>query len=309
MTLSVCARRVHGGKYMPEDWIPTKNDVIIGRGKRVVHHAGNQKLRALVQQEVELYSCAKNRAAKSVIIIRVFKAIRADTEIGFVKKDPSTKKFYAVEDTAAKITIAQYFRDALADGYKSSKQYKQKLRDALKRSVSDVGQGGAPMGHFSSHVALKRSASAGDPYHASLPMSCNVFEEPVHQASSSHFLKMARTRCNPPMVHNILQSASDLLEDDGDCSWPTMGEETNVRISAQQSSDDTALSKEAFANLYRNFASNTDKTSDPFEPTPLKEASSPMTVDKVESSPFHFSMNDAFACEGNEEDTGPMAAV
>jgi hypothetical protein len=254
---------------MPDDWAPTKHDVIIGRGKKVYHHAGNQKLRDLVKVEVDAYSQAKNRAAKSIIIIRIFNAMRVDTDVGFVKKDPSNKKYYAVEDTAAKIAIAQYFRDALADGYKSSRKYKQKLRDEMKRSVSDIGQHSESM----DAKALKRSASAGDALRASAPMSeflfgnDNSFEVfPVHLR-----MKMARTRCNPPATITMLQQASDFLEEQDECPFPDIEvEETNLRPSKK---DSFLSNNDAFVNLYRAFGTNINHSCDPFEPTPLRESS------------------------------------
>lgn len=312
MTSPIINRRI-GGSNLPKDWVPNKDVVVIGRGKKVHAHAGNQKLRDLVQVEVEAYANAKNRAAKSTIIIRVFRAVRADSDIGFVKKDPKTQRYFAVEDTAAKITIAQYFRDALADGYKSSKQYKQKLRDALKRSVSDSGAENRPMAQHCS--MMKRSASLGDKhqsmgmYGVSRSMFEDDLEEPMYDESPSYYMKMARTQARSrSSVHGILQSATDLLtEESSNCEWTaqadTLVEETNVRI--PNKIDESLISKDVFSNLYSAFGSNVDTSCNPFEPTPLKEQPSCYSM-KAEpvvsaSSPFGFSFENAFGCSKDQD--------
>lgn len=47
---------------------------------------------------------------------------------GFVKQDSKTKRWYAMEESSARTSTAQAFRDALSGTYRSSKQFKQQRR-------------------------------------------------------------------------------------------------------------------------------------------------------------------------------------
>jgi hypothetical protein len=84
----------------------------------------------LIYSKVELYEAAGNKTAKSSIINQTLQLIkRASQETGgFVKQDPATKRWYAVDNSAARTTTAQAFRDALSSVYRSSKRAKQQSR-------------------------------------------------------------------------------------------------------------------------------------------------------------------------------------
>jgi hypothetical protein len=267
--------------------------VWIGRGKTVNAHPGNHKLLAIVQTEVAAYSKAQNRAAKTNIISRVFQAIRADSPVGFVKRDPCTKRFFAVEDTTAKITIAQYFRDALADqeGYKSSKRYKQKLRDALKRSHSDCGQDNEEMMAAASRTTLRRCSSAGTPQQGlklqQMPVTVTVTRSLFQTAKDTGAVSMevmarqvsavfvgtgtaTRAGNSRQAVRHVLQSAADLVEDD---DYSDVEETSVCAMDAPSRTEHKIPSRDVFASLYTAFGSDPVMTPNPYEPTPINESS------------------------------------
>jgi len=112
--------------------------VMIGRGRKCLNNEGNRRFRAMVKIELREYSAGR-KAKKSSIIKRILRAIRNSCPlgIGFVKQDALTGRFYTATETAAKVTIAQAFRDCLHEhGYKSSKQHKQFKRDIAKGKVN-----------------------------------------------------------------------------------------------------------------------------------------------------------------------------
>ena len=235
--------------YLPDDFVPSKNEVIVGRGRRVVHHAGNMKLRLLVQAEIKDYAAAKNRAAKTAIISRVFKAVLADSTIGFVKRDTATKKYFKMEYTASKTTIAQYFRDALADEYKSSKQYKQKLRDAIKEDTP-------------SPISQVRQVST---YSESIPKTETVLgDSPLARDGSAPLPRLPRSGGNQVAsfedLATILTSASVLIEGE-DFDW-------SDKTEAQQAETPLSL----FSSLFSSLGSDLDCSTNPFEPTPIFES-------------------------------------
>ena len=238
-------------------------------------HPGNQKLRAIVQSEVEAYSNAKNRADKTIIIARVFETIRAASSVGFVKRDPSTKVFITVEDTAAKMTIAQYFRDALADQrrYKSSKKYKQELRDAVRRSVSVGDEHDESIVTSCSRTNLLRQTSAPEPtcvhfnkFPPKTLLANSCFQNATDKFAVVGASTIATTE-NPRHhdihnIRNLLQTVADLLEDD-DCGF--LNDEAPIPIQVESST------KDVFSSLYNAFGSDAVVTPNPYEPTPIDE--------------------------------------
>jgi hypothetical protein len=121
---------------LPEDFIPDDSHVIIGRGRKCVEHSGNRRLRAIVKSQLAEYQQA-DKTSKSDMIMMILEELRGDNELCFVKHDPANNRFSAVEDAAARICIAQAFRDQLHGEYKSSKHNKAKQRLEMKRASSE----------------------------------------------------------------------------------------------------------------------------------------------------------------------------
>lgn len=268
--------------FLPEDFTPSKNEIIVGRGKRVLHHEGNKKLRLLVQAEIEPYSAATNRAAKTVIITRIFKTIMSDTAIGFVKRDTASKRYFKMEYTASKTTIAQYFRDALADNYKSSKKYKQQLRDAIKEDVPAPASScsGAPTSPVPALTAqqIRQVSSCSSRSHvhvlpniqtvmgSSLPPFQMNQAPPLPQLSFSGVKDVD----NFEDLSNILSSASALIDADDDFDLTDMvdkAQQDNEKWDATSKNQPALLSA-----LFHGFGKDLDYSANPFEPTPLSES-------------------------------------
>ncbi|CAB9514049.1 Nitrilase family, member 2 [Seminavis robusta] len=121
---------------LPESFAPTEYEVIIGRGRRIAEHAGNKRLHRIVATFVEEYGAVPTKRHKSSLLSKVVTLIRNDSEYkaGFVKKDSKTGRWRIVEDAAARITVAQSFRDLLSESYRSSKHFKQQRRQDRKGS-------------------------------------------------------------------------------------------------------------------------------------------------------------------------------
>jgi hypothetical protein len=117
-----------------------------GRGRKVTNHVGNERFRDLIYSEINEYSAAENKTAKSAIIFRVLQEIKDGSPEtgGFVKQDSKTKRWYAVEETTGRTTTAQAFRDALSSTYKSSKQFKQQRRWDRRTLTPSTAASAAP---------------------------------------------------------------------------------------------------------------------------------------------------------------------
>lgn len=132
-------------QWLPKDFKPTKNEIMIGRGRRIQQHAGNLKLQSLVQLKAKAYSQNSDKTHKSFIISEIGMAIKQGSQYGgFVKKDTKSGLWYVVSESCIRSTIAQTFRDTLSPNYRSSKFSKQRRRwserttDEDRQSVVDV---------------------------------------------------------------------------------------------------------------------------------------------------------------------------
>lgn len=94
------ARRYLGDRYEPH-----VNDVLIGRGRRVEQH--NKKFRAMINAHLAAYYNAQTKATKSTIILRIFQQVMRGGGTGFVKQEASSRRWFAIEDSSARISIAQ----------------------------------------------------------------------------------------------------------------------------------------------------------------------------------------------------------
>ena len=127
-------------RYLPEDYEPTKYDVLCGRGRRCFVHDGNQNMRQLVQAHLPKYSVSTCKMEKGHIISLVYEEICEQAgNGGFIKKDDKGR-WYDVGEFLAREKVSQAFRDALQDKYKSSTASKKKRRELLLQSADRHSQ-------------------------------------------------------------------------------------------------------------------------------------------------------------------------
>jgi len=138
-------------KFLPSDFIPGSNDVLMGRGKKCTEHVGNERFRRLVASKLDEYSGA-NKREKTALLLSIVKQVRMGSPTGgFIKLDSTAGLWFEVGDFLAREKVSQAFRDALHDCYRSSNAFKKKR----KREQSGKKQSS---GHL-----LKRSRSQRKP--------------------------------------------------------------------------------------------------------------------------------------------------
>jgi hypothetical protein len=144
-------------RILPDDFVPSEDDVIIGRGRRIFEHKGNVRLRQLVAARLREYSDASSKFSKSYILRSTMHQARfgSTTEGCFVKKDPESGRWYEVGDFIAREMISQSFRDALHKQYKSSNTAKKRRR----------WQKMQPNRLFSTEINIDKSSAAPSPSH------------------------------------------------------------------------------------------------------------------------------------------------
>lgn len=119
--------------------VASEHDVICARGLAAKNHAGNKRLRQLVQINLRAYSLTNSRQDKSKIVTDILEYIKGKGG-DFVKLVDG--KYQSVGDHLAREKIGQMFRDNLSDQYKSSTRAKRKRWRAEKQQQhSSLGGG------------------------------------------------------------------------------------------------------------------------------------------------------------------------
>ena len=114
-------------KPLPCNFKPGPFDVICARGKIALEHPGNQRLRALVKQNLPVYSSSKCKFQKSRVVSNIVSSIQsASPEGGFVKCENDV--WCRVSQRHAREKVGQAFRDTLHTKYSSSAKAKAKSR-------------------------------------------------------------------------------------------------------------------------------------------------------------------------------------
>lgn len=240
-----------GGFLLPETFVPSVNEVIIGRGQRVVNHPGNHRFRDLIESHQIAYSTANSRNQKTTTILTIVQEISG----GFVKLQSRTKRWYKVEDSTARSTVAQALRDGLSGTYRSSKQFKRTKRlgsilEKKRDSVSLMAKSLFPAPMYTAQEATQ-----------------------MHRVKSQMAGENTGTSTTPGLhfgFDNLLSSmtAMNALRSNMS-SFNGMHSSTEAPILAV--SLDTLLSSWCM------------ETSDPFEPVPISPSSPAASVDESPS--------------------------
>ena len=289
---------------LPVSFQPRPMDVIIGRGKQVnKHNDKNGILQDLLQTFAGDYLYGK-KERKSELLTIVVQEIRA-TGCAFIKKEspataPSSSssggkpvfRWYSVDETAARNSAAQFLRNHLSENYKSSKQFKKKLRMDKKKKTTKATRNASVVSTTSSSSDGTPSMTSSSGSSQSSLASCEQEEMPlsIHQINSSSKSsnyspwKLA----NNEDAHYEQQQTDSLVsllpphrasrhlkESDYDCSFPT--NTTTRRVSGTYHSkllsgagfldDEASPFDDMDAIMNMDLSSTT--TQDLFEPRPI----------------------------------------
>ena len=214
---------------------------------------GNQRFKEIAASRLQDYSNAPTKSLKSDILSSVVSSIRSRSahQAGFVRYDAGLGRWVVVDDSQARTTVAQQFRDALQGDYKSSKAFKQKRRRV--------------------NLKLSRKQKSND--HKKLP-------PPAHETRNSP------SRPDIIYIPTSQLKSRELRITDAQLPRIPMGDERTVSLlnPLRHPGDSTSLSlsftpntdtleaehqSRVFDVLYANFDAASCYSSNPFEPTPI----------------------------------------
>ena len=100
---------------LPDNFEPSKYDILCGKGKQCFHNVGNLRLRVTVEIYMDSYLNKSDRKSKkSSIVSQILCAARSyhpERLTGFVRKDRATGVWYEIGDKAARDKIGHIIRD------------------------------------------------------------------------------------------------------------------------------------------------------------------------------------------------------
>lgn len=249
--------------WLPADFKPGENEVIIGRGRKILQHSGNVKLRTLVQLKAKDYSESGDKTHKSFIISDIgIRIKRESSHGGFVKKDNQSGKWYVVSDSCVRATIAQSFRDRLSPSYRSSKFSKQRRR-WCEKSTSNTKQG---VPTVTSVCPTDTNSISGSDRSSWKPLgeTFSSFQQPLTMMNLQRTVVLPEA--SPPQLP--LPTVASVLSSSG--SFPSVAEKTSdiLKRCMDVLDDDHWISY----------------TDDPFEPNPIAERQATQDNNQLVSS-------------------------
>ncbi|CAB9523917.1 Nitrilase family, member 2 [Seminavis robusta] len=243
-------------KMMPAGFVPGPYEILIGRGRRCTNHWGNQRFRHMIETELEGYAAAECKRHKSSIIGRVLADIKKHSpNKGFIKKDVASGRWLAFTDAASRVAIAQAFRDALDDTYKSSKHSKQVKR----RMDKNVG--------MPTSVPFKFAPQSQSQEQQMPPL----FSGSISFAKNDDCKMMDTSMMDDVSMRSSSLRSSVSSEKPEDFNFDPLPIQSSSNNGAQ---DLSSVGNDEFAALFNAFARNdVDMGDNPYEPFPLANAS------------------------------------
>jgi hypothetical protein len=241
--------------------------VCIGRGKKYVKH--NRRFLTIIDSEADAYAAAISKALKSSILARVFDLVRNVKKGTFVKVDSESGRWFVVEDSLARTTIAQALRDANNKTYRSSKQSKQQRRRYAKIST-DIRQNDEVI-----DSAVPSMMTVLDCAWTSLYKAQSVaVVSPSVSAEGFGSLGYYAPTSNPRNIHlrDILDELADIVNIDmGVNDDPFAVSPAQVAPCAPNQDDDSFVFPSILKLFDSQFVDRVKEIGNPFEPTPLPD--------------------------------------
>jgi hypothetical protein len=126
----------NGKSKLPQDFLPSPQAVICGRGKACSSSPGNKSLKRIINSFLKPYSKARNKLEKSAIVSSIVGSIKQAAPNGaFIKFESGI--WWEVEDGVAREKVGCLLRDSLHTQYRSSTKAKLARRRAQNKVAGD----------------------------------------------------------------------------------------------------------------------------------------------------------------------------
>lgn len=172
-----------GATATDADFEPSYYDVLCGRGKGCAAWVGNRRFRVTIQMNKERYIEAPTKLDKSLVVDEIVKTISsASPNGGFVKKDPTTEKWYTISHKEARDKVGHAMRDAVSE--KKNKRQRKKRRSVHKGKA-------APVPTMTSSSALVPVAATSSPEVIPQPIKVSNIRNSIRASIQGSFIRDA----------------------------------------------------------------------------------------------------------------------
>jgi len=207
--------------YFAQNFAPRETHVIIGKGMKCYHHAGNIMMRDIIASRIHEYAAKTSKRDKSIMLTSILEQIRANG--AFVKKDVKTGLWFDACDVLARDKISQAIRKMLSTNKKSKSKPVGQKRFYAKKSEAYWGD------------SLQRTAeeiSTNSPQDSDLRNNINSFITNASMQRITSFISNASCSLHhEPSLSTISNECWNLTTDD------------NSSISTEIFSDNASLDR------------------------------------------------------------------
>lgn len=119
---------------LDDAFVPTRLDVMCGRGKMSHHHVGNHRFRDIIERSLKRYNKATNKVTKSNVVTDIVDSVREEAKTiggaGFIRQE-NAGYWVEIGDTLAREKVGHALRDCIKNRKKRSER-KPKVEPPLQ---------------------------------------------------------------------------------------------------------------------------------------------------------------------------------
>lgn len=152
-------------KLLPVNFEPSDKNIICGNKRKYFESRGNIRFRSVCKMFTNDYHSAPTKVEKSAVVSQVMSILREDCPDGgaSVFVTPQGGRWYAVSERTSREKVGTFFRDCLADTYKSSAKNKIAKRKQVKQDRTTSSDGSAASSSVHKPAAAAAAAAEAAP--------------------------------------------------------------------------------------------------------------------------------------------------
>lgn len=118
-------------KRLASDYTPNQHDILCGRSKSSLNHAGNQVFRETIFSNLDRYDAARTKLDKSLVVTSIVDLLRSKSPNGgFVRLEGN--QWYEIGDQLAREKVGHALRDAIKTRNKREEKKKAEKQSSVE---------------------------------------------------------------------------------------------------------------------------------------------------------------------------------
>jgi hypothetical protein len=176
---------IRAPQTLPADFLPSKYDVICGKGKQCYNHIGNRRFRVTIGTHVPRYQAAKTKSGKTAIVNSIVDIIRESKDARFVRYNKITSEWMELGDTGAREKVGQAIRDIVSSQRDPAQKARKAINEQRRKEESNSQFGCSLFSESTYEYQLDVQAPASASSRAPEPLFNRCQERPEVEIFSS----------------------------------------------------------------------------------------------------------------------------